>query len=769
MPTPGPTDTELALLAPGEHVLNKEAVDIAGRETLDNLNAQGLKVRETMNQTKNSLQNVPGLTINPVTSPSAAPMTGVPQINTASAAAPKLPQLPGLTKQSQGAQSSGNPLYGDAMKDSLFPKPTYPGQNPVKVPGIQGFEDGGAIPSEQVQMFEDGGAVIQKTDPTLVQRLNPASQNAATQSAQLRYDVGKQGKSYLQPPTAPSVNNSVNVGPRSDYRFNPLPGASTLSPAAVDSTTVGNVASDIAGAYKGPFADKVKAFFPRPSNSPVPGSFADKAVSFFKGGIQGYEDGTPFDEDEIGKYAKKKGTVPTDTYPADPKRFGYQGVPSTKQLSTQVKTGTDILPSGERTGPSVKEPIVSKRVAAPAVEPVSNPNFTLEGGPYQNVPEKGVEPGKALAPDTQANRYARSGYNAAQQSEALRDKMAANKAVAGAETTGSPKVDPWTGKVPGGAQISQRLKDFFNPKLMGKQLANAAKDPVTAGLAAHGVNENLLNRELKSGNANPLLAGGRMILDAAGNPLKYAGQKVSADENTPLGSLIEAATPVPELAKAGYFGKPAPDGAVTEAETQEPAGVTQKAVEQSQTAAPISDVPLNVLGQPVQTLTEQGGYMLGSGKDAIHVIPWSPDTDDALQRTLPADEYNELRKKKAAYKAQTEAAVIPESNASSAQYDAKGNYLGGTSEYKRGGSQPYPEDFRAGQQGNAAASQQAEFIQKERQKIIDEQTERAKQEQLSRIYELMQDPNEEKRKSGSALLQRYFPDVYNKRAEKNIL
>ena len=40
MPTPGPSDTELALLAPGEHVLNKEAVSIAGRETLDNLNAK---------------------------------------------------------------------------------------------------------------------------------------------------------------------------------------------------------------------------------------------------------------------------------------------------------------------------------------------------------------------------------------------------------------------------------------------------------------------------------------------------------------------------------------------------------------------------------------------------------------------------------------------------------------------------------------------------------------------------------------------------------
>jgi hypothetical protein len=50
MPKPGPTDTVPALLTPGEHVMNKEAVALLGAENLAKANREGLKMRQQNTQ-----------------------------------------------------------------------------------------------------------------------------------------------------------------------------------------------------------------------------------------------------------------------------------------------------------------------------------------------------------------------------------------------------------------------------------------------------------------------------------------------------------------------------------------------------------------------------------------------------------------------------------------------------------------------------------------------------------------------------------------------
>lgn len=105
-----------------------------------------------------------------------------------------------------------------------------------------------------------------------------------------------------------------------------------------------------------------------------------------------------------------------DSYPANQNRFGYQGVPSTKQLSTNVRTGSNLVPQGDLVSPKNIEPLKSART-------LPNNGFTLEGGPYSNVNYK--QPSTSLALDDPNLKFKRSEFNSANQANAFRQKYGA--------------------------------------------------------------------------------------------------------------------------------------------------------------------------------------------------------------------------------------------------------------------------------------------------------------------------------------------------------
>jgi hypothetical protein len=86
----------------------------------------------------------------------------------------------------------------------------------------------------------------------------------------------------------------------------------------------------------------------------------------------------------------------------------------------------------------------------------------------------------------------------------------------------------------------------------------------------------------------------------------------------------------------------------------------------------------NILGMPVQQLDEQGFYTVkGENGATAKVLPWTNSNDDALQRTLSADEYNAIQAQNRDYMNQRDTAVIGQS--SSYESDGKGGYSSSSS------------------------------------------------------------------------------------------
>jgi len=558
MPTPGPNDSELALLAPGEFVLNREAAAVAGKNNLNALNQQGLKLR---NQTalpaatpSASLQNPTGLNINPVASPLSAPTfgaaqansavaplstptTGVPQVNPASATLPSLPTVAGTA--SPKPKTLGGIAAPD-LQNTLYPKPTFAGQNPVKIPSLQTFNDGG------------------------------------------------------------EVAQTHNVNTKA-------------------------------------FQDSVMSAMPS---------------------VNGYEDGTysSAEDEELARRLKAN----KDSYPADPKRFGYQGVPSDKQL-----------------------------------QPAQSKSMTTEPPPAKPPTELAVteQPKTAMVKDEGQFRYKRSAYNRGQQAADFRAKYGSGALPADVP---QPKggVDPWIEPTTGGGGqgIGQHFKNFFSPKGNFEVAKNIAKDPVSLAVAGHAANEALLNRETLA--PNTFERGARTALDIAGNPAKLmnavAGKDLTEFKGPLPNAIVEGIGKVGEALFIPPTVRAARQGVPVTAEQVEALKENPESAKEVAKAAEVSplldrkNVPLNIYGKPVQQWTEKGGFMVGGSE----VIPWDKSDTEGLSYTMPAEEFQALQQQKRSMADQKANSVLARSVASNERYDKDGNYLGGESQSSTGGFQP---------------------------------------------------------------------------------
>lgn len=99
----------------------------------------------------------------------------------------------------------------------------------------------------------------------------------------------------------------------------------------------------------------------------------------------------------------------------------------------------------------------------------------------------------------------------------------------------------------------------------------------------------------------------------------------------------------------------------------------------------------NILGEPVQSLDEQGFYTVKGEKGATaKVLPWTASDDEALQRTLPAEQYRQLAAQQKNMRDQRALAEIESGNQE--VYDKEGNLL--TSESTSGGFTPNPTSIQ---------------------------------------------------------------------------
>lgn len=125
------------------------------------------------------------------------------------------------------------------------------------------FADGiTKLPFDVPQFYKDGGEVdLFKNYPNnqgLAQRLPQAGSNAATQSHDLRFQMDKQGKSYMPKPDPYRVNLGQNAA------FTPPTNIKPVGPTLVDSNMAAGIANNAANLYQGPFKSQVMDMFPKP-------------------------------------------------------------------------------------------------------------------------------------------------------------------------------------------------------------------------------------------------------------------------------------------------------------------------------------------------------------------------------------------------------------------------------------------------------------------------------------------------------------------------
>lgn len=114
------------------------------------------------------------------------------------------------------------------------------------------------------QFYKDGGEVDlfrKDTYPNnqgLAQRLPQAGNNAATQSENFRFQMDKQGKSYMPKPDPYRVNLGQNAAFTAPTNIKPV------GPTLIDSNMAAGIANNAANLYQGPYKEQVMSMFPKP-------------------------------------------------------------------------------------------------------------------------------------------------------------------------------------------------------------------------------------------------------------------------------------------------------------------------------------------------------------------------------------------------------------------------------------------------------------------------------------------------------------------------
>jgi len=171
----------------------------------------------------------------------------------------------------------------------------------------------------------------------------------------------------------------------------------------------------------------------------------------------------------------------------------------------------------------------------------------------------------------------------------------------------------------------------------------------------------------------------------------------------------------------------------------------------------------NIFGESVQALDEQGGYRVGAGKNSATVIPWSPSDYDALARTLPAEQYNQLAAQKRSMEDQRATAIVPESSEESFERTKRGSSE--SSRTSRGGFNPDANEISGAYAGSttedAAAKAEVEFLKNQQ---VQEQKQR-----VARLWADATNPDssEEKRNDAFSVLQKIDPDAFAKYIRSN--
>lgn len=180
-----------------------------------------------------------------------------------------------------------------------------------------------------------------------------------------------------------------------------------------------------------------------------------------------------------------------------------------------------------------------------------------------------------------------------------------------------------------------------------KQAAGQALDSVKS--SSPGYYAEAIKKGAGPGFAG-LYATGRNIYDASAIP-----SKILTTVPEPVkqffspGEVLPPGLNKPAASAAAQVSAPKPKSSPAQAAPTQGAGLSRESK------------PLNILGQPVQTLDERGGYKVygPNGETAVE-IPWSSSDDSALRRTLTADEYKDRQLRVADYNDQKNAAVIAE-------------------------------------------------------------------------------------------------------------
>lgn len=180
-----------------------------------------------------------------------------------------------------------------------------------------------------------------------------------------------------------------------------------------------------------------------------------------------------------------------------------------------------------------------------------------------------------------------------------------------------------------------------------KQAAGQALDSVKS--SSPGYYAEAIKKGAGPGFAG-LYATGRNIYDASAIP-----SKILTTVPEPVkqffspGEVLPPGLNKPAASAAAKVSTPEPKSSSAQAAPTQGAGLSRESKS------------LNILGQPVQTLDERGGYKVYGPKGETAVeIPWSSSDDSALRRTLTADEYKDRQLRVADYNDQKNAAVISE-------------------------------------------------------------------------------------------------------------
>ena len=360
----------------------------------------------------------------------------------------------------------------------------------------------------------------------MTDRLATSGGNLAQQAPRLREQMAQQGQSLSQPVTPVQTTGplrpQIPAFTTPDPHRNPLKNANTMmgGEGAIATSLAYDVLNSPQNTWQvnGAIAGlKQRAGFD-PNSTPYP-ELKDASLGYAKGGeVKGYAE---------GDLVTKNG-IPIDTYPADPKRFGWQGVPSTRQMTPYVERGTNMVPTGQGNMPRIREPVASTRTVPSVPENYAQQNFTVK-------------------PDTNPG-----------------GTMNANRALVPSAAVPQSKVatDPWTGSAPGSGfanKFGAGLKSFINAPGLRQAAIETVKDPSTQYLAADAVNEALKNRALNQGDIGqavartPLsLAGGRGAQQIAASIVGKPGEGPAMKA---FGNVVEALTPTPEIIRHGRFGQ----------------------------------------------------------------------------------------------------------------------------------------------------------------------------------------------------------------------